>query len=57
LKEVVEYVVEEYIKDTDRKLFAIGISLGAGILTNFMAKEGEGCLIDSAVVIGCHYHT
>ncbi|KAI9689422.1 MAG: hypothetical protein M1822_010073 [Bathelium mastoideum] len=35
----------------NRKLFAIGYSLGANILTNYLGEEGDQCLLEAAVVL------
>ncbi|KAF2232094.1 AB-hydrolase YheT [Viridothelium virens] len=35
----------------NRKLFAIGFSLGANILTNYLGEEGDACLLNAAVVV------
>ena len=34
----------------NRPLFAIGYSLGANILTNFLGEEGDECLLEAAVI-------
>ncbi|KAI1004951.1 hypothetical protein K3495_g3264 [Podosphaera aphanis] len=34
-----------------RPLYGIGFSLGANILTNYLAEEGSACLLEAAVVI------
>ncbi|KAK3115079.1 hypothetical protein LTR53_005945 [Teratosphaeriaceae sp. CCFEE 6253] len=34
-----------------RKLFGIGYSLGANILTNYVGEEGSACLLSAAVVV------
>lgn len=34
-----------------RPLFAVGFSLGANILTNYLGEEGEGCELTAAAVV------
>jgi predicted alpha/beta-fold hydrolase len=34
----------------NRPLFAVGFSLGANILTNYLGEEGDGCVLAAAVV-------
>jgi predicted alpha/beta-fold hydrolase len=36
----------------ERRLFAMGFSLGANILANYLGEEGENCQIESAILIG-----
>ncbi|KAI9695455.1 MAG: hypothetical protein M1820_008640 [Bogoriella megaspora] len=38
-------------KFPNRKLFGIGYSLGANILTNYLGEEGDQCLLAAAVVV------
>lgn len=58
MKEAVEYIHEEYCdKGKRRKLFGVGISLGSGILANYMGKEKQNCRFDAAFGLGCHYDT
>jgi predicted alpha/beta-fold hydrolase len=38
-------------KFPNRPLFGIGFSLGANILTNYIAEEGPSCMLRAAVVI------
>lgn len=35
-----------------RKLFAIGYSIGANVLCNYLGEEGEACELDAAVLVG-----
>ncbi|KAF1353581.1 Alpha/Beta hydrolase protein [Delphinella strobiligena] len=38
-------------KYPNRPLYAIGYSLGANILTNYLGEEGENCMLNAAVVV------
>ncbi|KAL9030077.1 MAG: hypothetical protein Q9196_001768 [Gyalolechia fulgens] len=44
--------VVKWLRQTfpNRPLFAIGYSLGANILVNYLGEEGDKCLLDAAVV-------
>ena len=58
MKEAVEYIYEEYCDHGKRrKLFGGAISLGAGVLANYVAKERDQCPLTAAVTIGCHFDT
>jgi predicted alpha/beta-fold hydrolase len=35
----------------ERRLFGAGFSLGANILTNYMAEEGNACPLEAAVLV------
>ena len=35
----------------------MGISLGSGILANYVAKEGNKCPLTAACAVGCHFDT
>lgn len=36
----------------ERKLYAMGFSLGANILANYLGEEGDKCVIEAAMLIG-----
>jgi predicted alpha/beta-fold hydrolase len=36
----------------DRRLFAVGFSIGANVLCNYLGEEGEDCQLESAVLVG-----
>ena len=38
-------------------MYALGVSLGAGILSNYMAFTKEKCPFVAAFGLGCHYDT
>lgn len=38
-------------------MFGMGISLGAGILANYAAKEGNKCPLTACCSVGCHFDT
>jgi predicted alpha/beta-fold hydrolase len=46
--ESMTYVYERYCKDHNRKVFAVGLSTGANILTHLMAKVGNDTFITAA---------
>ena len=49
---------EEYCDSgKKRKMFAMGISLGAGILANYVAKEGNKSPLTACCAVGCHFDT
>jgi predicted alpha/beta-fold hydrolase len=35
-----------------RRLFAVGFSIGANVLCNFLGEEGESCELDAAILVG-----
>lgn len=44
------------VDDSDRrKLFIIGISLGAGIMSNYLAQSKSKCKVDAAFGLACHF--
>lgn len=58
VKEAIDYLYEEYCESgRKRKMFAIGVSLGAGILTNYIAKAGSKCPLTAACSVACHFDT
>lgn len=51
-----DYLYEEYCESgKKRRMFAMGISLGAGILANYVAQEGNKCPISACCCVGCHF--
>lgn len=36
-----------------RRLTGVGISLGAGIIANMMARQGDRCRLDATLVLAC----
>ena len=49
---------EEYCGNgKKRALFGYGISLGSGILSNYIGKEGDNCKLECAFALGCHFDT
>jgi uncharacterized protein len=48
IRQVVKWLRETWPK---RRLYAIGFSLGANILTNYLGEEGETCQLESAVLV------
>mmetsp|Transcript_12618 Transcript_12618/g.19630 ORF Transcript_12618/g.19630 Transcript_12618/m.19630 type:complete len:136 (+) Transcript_12618:625-1032(+) len=49
--EPMEYIYEKYCKDQNRKAFAVGTSLGAGILGNVLGNQGEDSFLEAACVV------
>lgn len=49
VRQLVKWLREAY---PNRPLYAIGFSLGANIMTNYVGEEGEGCLLKAAVSVG-----
>ncbi|KAI9786883.1 MAG: hypothetical protein M1839_005114 [Geoglossum umbratile] len=49
MRQVVKWLKKIY---PNRPLFAIGYSLGANILTNYLGEEGSNCVLRAAVVCG-----
>ena len=45
------YIYEKYCKQTQRKCFAVGCSMGANILANILGYEGESSFITAACVV------
>ncbi|TID20296.1 alpha/beta fold family hydrolase [Venturia nashicola] len=48
VRQVVLWAKEKW---PNRKLFGIGFSLGANILTNYLGEEGSACPLDAALVV------
>ncbi|KAF2711055.1 AB-hydrolase YheT [Pleomassaria siparia CBS 279.74] len=48
VRELVSYLTSVF---PNRPLFAVGFSLGANILTNYVGEEGEKCVLKSAVAV------
>ena len=46
--EPMKYIYEKYGRGTGRKVFAIGCSMGGGILANLLGSEGTDCFLDAA---------
>lgn len=46
VRQTIRYLHEKYPK---RPLYAIGFSLGANILTNYVAEEGDNCILKAAI--------
>jgi predicted alpha/beta-fold hydrolase len=58
LKEAIDYIYEEYCDGgRRRKLFAVGVSMGAGVLANYMAKDKGNCPLTAACSVACHFDT
>ncbi|KAL1898373.1 hypothetical protein Cpir12675_001918 [Ceratocystis pirilliformis] len=47
VRQLIKWLGEKYPK---RPLFAVGFSLGANILTNYVGEEGENCVLKTAVL-------
>ena len=45
----------KWLRETfpNRPLFAVGFSLGANILTNYLGEEGSNCMLTAAVALSC----
>ena len=53
-----DYLYEEYCDEgRRRKLFAVGVSLGAGILGNYLTKEKANTPLTAACCLACHFDT
>lgn len=58
LKEAIDYIWEEHCENgRKRKLFGMGISLGAGVLTNYACKAKDSCPLTVMCSVGCHFDT
>ena len=51
LLEAMNYVYEQYCKKWNRKVFAIGCSMGANLLANALGDQGDLSFIEAACVI------
>ncbi|PGH03904.1 hypothetical protein AJ80_08606 [Polytolypa hystricis UAMH7299] len=47
VRQMVQWVREKF---PNRKLFGIGFSLGANVLTNYLGEEGDKCHLEAAVI-------
>jgi predicted alpha/beta-fold hydrolase len=50
LRQAMYYIAQTY---PNAPLLGIGFSLGANILTRYVAEEGESCRLASACVLAC----
>jgi predicted alpha/beta-fold hydrolase len=48
IREAVDYLHKVF---PNRPLFAVGFSLGANILTNYLGEQGENCVLKAAAVV------
>jgi len=51
VREPMQYVYDTYIKDYNSKVFAIGCSMGAMILSNALGVDKEDSIVDGAVCV------
>lgn len=51
LLEAMNYVYNQYCKKWNRKVFAIGCSMGANLLANALGEQGDQSFIEAACVI------
>jgi predicted alpha/beta-fold hydrolase len=49
-REALNYIHKQY---PDKKIYAIGISLGANILSHYLGEEGDNCLLTKACCVSC----
>jgi uncharacterized protein len=49
--EPMRHVYDTYCAPVKRKCFAVGVSMGANILTNLLGEMGENCFLDAAYII------
>ena len=52
LDESIDYLLHE--RPEGQKL-GMGVSLGAGVLTNYIASKGSHCPLKAAVGVACHF--
>ena len=52
LDESIDYIV--HCRPYGQKM-GVGVSLGAGVLTNYLASKGENCPLRAAVGVACHF--
>lgn len=53
VRQVVQYLRETF---PNRPLYAVGFSLGANIMTNYVAEEGPKCQLKAAVALSCPWN-
>lgn len=46
--EGLSFIYKQHCKDQGRKIFALGVSMGACILCNLIGFQGENCFLDGA---------
>jgi len=49
IKEPLEHIRRKYCSNQSRKIFLLGISLGANIITNYLGAEGSNSFVTAAV--------
>lgn len=51
VRDPMQQVFNQYCRPVSRKVYAVGCSLGANILSNMLGLEGERCFLDGAIVV------
>jgi predicted alpha/beta-fold hydrolase len=49
MRQLVKFLREKFPK---KKMFAVGYSLGANILTNYLGEEGDKCELSAGIIVG-----
>jgi predicted alpha/beta-fold hydrolase len=49
--EPMRHAYDIYCEPVKRKCFAVGVSMGANILTNLLGEMGEKCFLDAAFIL------
>mmetsp|Transcript_1910 Transcript_1910/g.1355 ORF Transcript_1910/g.1355 Transcript_1910/m.1355 type:complete len:118 (-) Transcript_1910:414-767(-) len=57
LEEVVEHVYKTKCQGSDRRIFCIGSSLGAGIITKYLERLGEKSKVSAAFCLSPHFNS
>lgn len=39
-----------------RRIFAVGFSIGANLLCNYLGEEGDSCELEAAILVGCPWN-
>lgn len=46
-----KHVYQKYCKPHNKKAFAMGCSMGAGMIGNLLGNEGENCFLEAACLV------
>jgi len=49
--EPIKYIYDKYCKEDQRKMFALGLSMGASHLTNVIGNQSSDCKLTAAFIV------
>jgi len=51
IKEPLDHIRKQYCANSNRKVFLMGLSLGANIITNYVGLEGKNCFLTAVASV------